>query len=241
MFQKGSLTMKKTTNKVYDIVSKISVWLLTAVLTFLTALTVYVLVCSSRGKTADLFGTVVMKVITGSMEPSIHEGDYIIIKKTDVSSLKEGDIICFYSLDEAIYNIPNTHRITGITDNGEFITKGDACTSEDSARVPADRIIGKYSGKSRFLRWINSFVSVKKLLLIFTFLPLLTITICEAVTVARLGMKCLSEKEELISQERERLFREAVEREKKRLAETGLPSDAVSSDEINAQKKNEGN
>lgn len=231
--------MKKTKNKAYDVVSKISTGILASVLFLMTILTAYVLICNSQGKTASLFGTVIMKVITGSMEPSIHEGDYIIIKKTDVSSLKEGDIICFYSQDEAIYNIPNTHRITGITDKGEFITKGDACTSDDSARVPVDRIIGKYSGKSRFLRWINSFVSVKKLLLIFTFLPLLTITICEAVTVVKLGMKCLSEKEELISQEKERLFREAVEREKKRLAETGLPADAFSSEDINTQQKNE--
>ena len=52
-------------------------------------------------------------------------------------------------------------------------------------------------------------------------------------------MKCLSEKEELISQEKERLFREAVEREKKRLAETGLPADAFSSEDINTQQKNE--
>ena len=48
------------------------------------------------------------------MEPSIHEGDYIYIKKTDTDSLKAGDIISFYSQDDSIKGEINTHRISEV-------------------------------------------------------------------------------------------------------------------------------
>lgn len=48
------------------------------------------------------------------MEPSIHEGDYIYIKRTDTDSLKAGDIISFYSQDDSIKGEINTHRISEV-------------------------------------------------------------------------------------------------------------------------------
>ena len=60
------------------------------------------------------------------MEPSIHEGDYIYIKRTDTDSLKAGDIISFYSQDDSIKGEINTHRISEVLSDGTFVTKGDA-------------------------------------------------------------------------------------------------------------------
>ena len=67
----------------------------------------------------------VLKVVSGSMEPSIHEGDYIYIKKTDTDSLKAGDIISFYSQDDSIKGEINTHRISEVLSDGTFVTKGE--------------------------------------------------------------------------------------------------------------------
>ena len=73
-----------------------------AVFAALLSVTVYIMVCGCIGKTASIFGYSVLKVVSGSMEPSIHEGDYIYIKRTDTDSLKAGDIISFYSQDDSI-------------------------------------------------------------------------------------------------------------------------------------------
>lgn len=76
------------------------------------------------------------------MEPSIHEGDYIYIKRTDTDSLKAGDIISFYSQDDSIKGEINTHRISEVLSDGTFVTKGDANKTEDSVTVQKDSIIG---------------------------------------------------------------------------------------------------
>lgn len=217
--------MEKSKGGVKKAVSKALGIALTAVTVLLMAAVIYIMVCNMQGKTASFFGTGIMKVVTGSMEPSIHEGDYIIVKKTDTDALKEGDIICFYSQDSDIYGRPNTHRIIEIADDGSFVTKGDANQSADEQTVSPDSVIGRYEGKSRLLRWINSFADGKKLLMLLVIIPMTAMAVYEALTVARLGAQCAAEKQEKLAQEKERLFREAVEREKQRLAEEGLPED----------------
>ena len=111
------------------------------------------------------------------MEPSIHEGDYIYIKKTATDSLKAGDIISFYSQDDSIKGEINTHRISEVLSDGTFVTKGDANKIEDSVTVQKVSIIGKYYGKLRFFKWLGSFASTKKLLILFVIIP----TVCMAV------------------------------------------------------------
>lgn len=213
--------MEENKGGALNIAKKIAGGAAAAVVAALLALTVYIMICNMRGQVADVFGVSIMKVVSGSMEPSIHVGDYILIKKADVSQLKEGDIICFYSRDEEIYGMPNTHRIAEIADDGSFITKGDANPVEDSVTVTADTIIGRYEGKVRFLRWLNSFASGKKLLMLLVIIPMTLVAFYEAVTIARLKEKCDLEKEQKAEEEKQRLIREAVEREKKKLYEQG--------------------
>ena len=91
-----------------------------AVLIIITMLTAYIMISNMQNKPAVLFGRSIVKAVSGSMEPSIHSGDYIMIEKTDSSELKAGDIICFYSHDSAIYGMLNTHRIVRILDDGRI-------------------------------------------------------------------------------------------------------------------------
>ncbi len=78
-----------------------------------------------------------MEVVSGSMEPTIHVGDLIVIHTKDVS-YSEGDIVTFYDTNEAFV----THRIMSI-DDGLMITKGDNNNSEDQP-IPISQIVGKY-------------------------------------------------------------------------------------------------
>ena len=116
--------MAENKSRVLKTVKRIVLITLAAVLAVIISLTVYIMICSASGKVAEVFGTSVLKVVSGSMEPSISEGDYIIVRKTDAGELEEGDIICFYSKDSKIYGMPNTHRIVRILPDGSFVTSG---------------------------------------------------------------------------------------------------------------------
>ena len=211
--------------------------ILAAALTALVALTVYIMVCNMRGEVAGVFGVSVVKVVTGSMEPSIHVGDYIVLKQTDPDELRAGDVICFYSRDSAIYGKPNTHRIVSVLDDGSFVTKGDANPISDTVTVSPETIIGKYDGKAGFLRWIDSFSSVKKLILIAVIVVLAAAAIYEVRTIAGITSEYREQRKE---SEKQKLIREAIDREKQRLYEQGgvpITDETSSADRQEAEKK----
>lgn len=210
-----------------------------AVFAVLLSVTVYIMVCGCTGKTASFFGYSVLKVVSGSMEPSIHEGDYIYIKKIDTDSLRAGDIISFYSQDESIKGEINTHRISEVLGDGTFITKGDANKAEDSVRVQKDSVIGKYCGKLRFFRWLGSFASSKKLLMLLVIIPTVCMAVYEIKTIAEI--KIYSSREEALKaaeEEKERLMREAVEKEVQRLKMQ--ENDKKEANSVESRKDNEG-
>jgi len=183
----------------------------------LLSVTVYIMVCGCIGKTASIFGYSVLKVVSGSMEPSIHEGDYIYIKRTDTDSLKAGDIISFYSQDDSIEGEINTHRISEVLSDGTFVTKGDANKIEDSVTVQKVTIIGKYYGKLRFFKWLGSFASGKKLLMLLVILPTVCMAVYEVKTIAEIKIYSREEALKAAEKEKEKLMREAVEKEVQRL------------------------
>lgn len=101
-----------------------------------------------KGNAPAVFGYRILHVISGSMEPAIEKGSYIIIKETDSEKLRIGEIITFISQEPAIYGMYNTHRIYDIckdTYTGEtlFITKGDAYEDTDGYPVTKEQIVGK--------------------------------------------------------------------------------------------------
>ena len=205
----------------------------------LLGVTVYIMVCGCTGRTASFFGYSVLKVVSGSMEPSIHQGDYIYIRKTDTDSLRVGDIISFYSQDDSIKGEINTHRISKVTEDGTFITKGDANRTEDSVTVPKDSVIGKYCGKLRFFRWLGSFASGKKLLMLLVILPTVCMAAYEVKTIAKI--KIYSSREEALKaaeEEKEKLMREAVEKEVQRLKM--LENEKKEANSVESGKDNEG-
>ncbi|WP_296691298.1 signal peptidase I [Ruminococcus sp.] len=201
--------------------SKIANIIVAVITAVALAFVVYVMVCSARGKAVNVFGKSVLKVVTGSMEPSIHTGDYIIVEKADVSALSDGDIITFYSDQSDIKDKLITHRIIGKNPDGTYITKGDANPVQDSTGVREECIVGKYTRKSRFFIWVNSFVDLKKLLLILVVVPMTLIALYEAKTVMKIGKEAAESSREEADRKREAAVRAAIEREKRRLEEMG--------------------
>lgn len=179
--------------------------------------TCYIMISSTKGRVANLFGKSILRVVSGSMEPTIYAGDYILVEKIDCDQLQEGDIITFYSEDDSIYGMPNTHRIVSVNEDGSFVTKGDANSIADETTVTPDRLIGKYSGKLRFFRWLSSFQSVKKLVLMGVIILLLIMSVYECNTIFKISRLSDEEKKKRTELEKEKLIREAVEKEKQRL------------------------
>lgn len=177
----------------------------------------YIMVCSAKGKPVNVFGRSLLTVVTGSMEPSLHTGDYIYVKKVPPDELEVGDVITFRSEEGDVSGKLVTHRIIEITPEGDFVTKGDANTIADSKRIRQDQIIGKYTGKAKFFKWINSFADRRKLLLILVIIPMTLIALYEVRTISKLG-ETVREKQEADSENMEKLMREAIDKEKERLA-----------------------
>ena len=104
-----------------------------------------------------LFGFAFLIVGTGSMEPEIQIGEFILIKET--SKYKSGDIITFKDKDEYLI----THRIIDIKEK-EVLTKGDNNDLEDEW-IASEKIEGKVVFKSEILG--NFFIYYLKPILFF--------------------------------------------------------------------------
>lgn len=142
------------------------------------------IVAISKGFHPSIGGYEMLRVLTPSMEPALHENSMIIIKHTAEENLKEGDIITFVSEDPAVMGFYVTHRIYMIVDEKDgsrtYITKGDANTSEDLYTVRYDDIAGKYVKTVPFSKVIGSFIAKlanNKIYFIFIILPIIIVLI----------------------------------------------------------------
>ena len=138
------IQIKKTVG-VLKIAAKVFWWGATVLVALLI---VSIIGAKVKGEIPYFCGYSVMNIISGSMEDKIPSGTYILIKKTDASEIKKGDIICFYSDDPAIKGYPNTHTVVKDPIHGangiEFVTKGEANPEEDKYTAKGDKLIGKY-------------------------------------------------------------------------------------------------
>ena len=196
---------------------------------------IYVTICTATGKPVDIFGYSVLRVETGSMEPTLHVGDYIIVQRRDPDTIRVDDIISFYSEDPEINGMLVTHRVASLNSDGTFTTIGDANPVTDTTAVRSEMIMGVYVRKSVFYMWLGSFADTSKLFMLIVLIPLTLVSIYELTTVIKIGKNIHEETEEDREKaEREaiedykRRMREAIDAEKKRLEEEGYDPDAGS-------------
>lgn len=84
----------------------------------------------------NFFGYSIFEVQTGSMEPVISPGDWIVVKLTD--DIKLNDIITYKLNNDFI-----THRVVEVYSDG-YVTKGDANNAKDDS-INSKQIIGVVS------------------------------------------------------------------------------------------------
>ena len=137
----------RDSGKTKKILKRVSSVLITALIAAMVLAVIYFMYCNITGKVAFIGKYAAVKVLTPSMEPTIPAGSYIIAEKTDADSVREGDVIMFYSRDPAIYGKINTHRVVQIvedTSGRRFVTRGDNNPGNDTSPVYDEDVIGRY-------------------------------------------------------------------------------------------------
>ena len=128
-------------------------------------------VYSGKSKVVSLFGYSGLSVVSGSMEPEISIGDYIIVKKPKIEDINTRSIITYEKEDVLI-----THRVVRINDDGSYVTKGDANNVEDDGDVKFENIIGVCAFNIPLLGTILLFIK-SNIYYIIGFLILVSISI----------------------------------------------------------------
>ncbi|MDD2376715.1 MAG: signal peptidase I [Clostridia bacterium] len=130
--------------KQFKIILNILIWVFIVIA---AAITIISLNTKEKG-VSNFFGYIPLSIQSASMEPAIYTGDLIISEKSDVKTLKEGDVISFFSIEKEKVVII-THRIKEAkNDKGvlSFVTKGDNNELIDEKEVAPGDIVSKFDG-----------------------------------------------------------------------------------------------
>jgi len=102
-----------------------------------------------------LFGFKPMTVLSDSMTPALNRGDLIYYQATPREEIVVGDIVCFGKNNEIV-----CHRVTEISEEGHFITKGDSIESIDEGFLDYYQIEGRVApNKVPILGYVVRFIS----------------------------------------------------------------------------------
>ncbi len=198
------------------ILSKILNWIFIILVICSAGVLVFVTMQTVQGKPVVIQHKSVMQIVTGSMFPTLKVGDCVIVEQVSSATLRTGDIIAYVSEANDIFGLTVMHRIKECLPDGNFIVQGDANPVPDALPVRPDQIQGKYIRKSAFFTWLTSFADLKKILLLFVMGLTSYTALYEVRTVMQVGREIKQESKE---EYQERLIREAIEKEKQRLAE----------------------
>ncbi len=158
-----------------------SVVTMLSIAVFLFALVVIVSVMRTpKGEPPMIFGRTMLQVASPSMEPELKIGTVVMVKRADITEIKEGDIISFYTRDPDIYNSVVTHRVVAAERDGKntvLFTKGDANPTRDAYSVKSNQLIGRVTGISNIIGSFVMLLSYKWVFALFITVPALYIVI----------------------------------------------------------------
>lgn len=189
--------------KVLNIIEKI----VTAIIVVFTVFVMIFTIISFNtvGKDRMLFGYKPYIVLSDSMSGVFDVGDIVVSKQTDVSKLKEGDIISFRSIDPNNYDTVVTHKIKGETEyEGQkaFVTYGVSTGIEDEYSVPADRVIGEYQFRLPKMGYFFQFLKTPMGYFVFIFIPFMLLIGSEAVRFFKLWKQYKAEQAAMLEEQK---------------------------------------
>lgn len=154
----------------------------TAVLILSVLLCLYVTVNTLVTGYTSFFGFSLFRVVTGSMEPTIHVGAVLVCQATDIEDIGVGDVICFRSRESSHYGYIVTHRVVSVQKDSDgtilLESRGDANYSSDRYYVRSENLIGRvrwHTGDEGVFTKMLEFLSGKFGFLLFIAVPVLVI------------------------------------------------------------------
>lgn len=195
-----------------------------SVLIIIGAVGVLIIVLMTKpGETPSIGGYMALRVTTGSMAPTYDVDTLIVVKKTDPSKVKEGDVISFYSSDPALNGAVNTHRVVAVKqEDGHYTyqTKGDGNNAVDPYEADGDYLLGTVVASSLFLGKLVRLVSNPLIFILIIIIPLVVMLFVNLIRTISYAKKIAKEEEEAA-------VREMVEqiKEKKTVKEDGDKQD----------------
>lgn len=191
---------------IYGIINTVSIFIIMA-----AVLVLCMVVMTEPGKPPEIFGHTVLRITTGSMEPTYPVDTLIVVKKTDPAKIQEGDVISFYSADPALNGAVNTHRVVSVRQEGEqwiYTTKGDGNNVTDPYEVKSGTLLGKVIFASVTLGKLSRLTANPLVFIPVILLPLAVILITNLIRTVSLAGKIAKEEEERAVKEAVQSIRE---------------------------------
>ena len=191
---------------VFTIINIISILVIAAAVFVLL-----VVLITAPGKPPSIMGYTVLRITTGSMAPTYDIDTMIVVKKTEPSQIREGDVITFYSTDPALEGSLNTHRVVSISQEGDgyvYVTKGDNNNVVDAYDVPSGNLLGKVVGSSLILGKLSRLCANPLVFIPIILVPLAIILISNLVRTVAYTRKIMKDEEQAAIQEAIRKLRE---------------------------------
>ena len=201
--------------KVLKIIRSIVVWLMVILAVGMMIFTVVSVSTFDRAD-RDLFGYKAFIVLTDSMSKTdFNAGDLVLVKETDPSTLKEGDIIAYISQNTENYGETVTHKIRELTvdANGEpgFVTYGTTTDTDDETIVTYPYVLGKYEAHIPKAGTFFQFLKTTPGYIVCILIPFLLLILCEGIRCIRLFRKYKAEQQAELQRERDKIESERAE------------------------------
>lgn len=202
--------------KVLNVVKSVLVWI---VLVISVGMMIFTLISVNTFNKNDrsIFGFKFFVVQTDSMSATHFDaGDVIISQEVDITTLKEGDVITFVSMNPTSMNETITHRIREVTRDAEgnlaFVTYGTTTDTNDEAL--ATMVIGQYRFKLPKVGYFFQFLKTTPGYIICILVPFLLLMLSQGVNCIRLFKRYRAEQMEGLKAEREQIETEREESRK---------------------------
>ena len=201
--------------KAFSIIKTTLVWLVVLLAVSMMIFTVISVTTFNRND-RTLFGYKMYIVNSDSMAATdFNAGDLILVKETDPSKLRPGDIITFMSQDANSFGETITHKIRKLTTDAEgnpgFITYGTTTDTDDQTVVTYPYVLGQYQGRIPVLGRFFNFLKSTPGYFVCIFIPFMLIILYEGVRFFNLFRRYKKEQMEEMQAEKDRLEAEKAE------------------------------
>ena len=195
--------------KILGIIKSILVWIFVI---FAVSMTIFTVISVNTFNRNDrsILGYKAYIVNTDSMSKTdFKAGDLILVKETDPSTLKAGDIITYMSQNSESFGETITHKIRKVTTdsrgNPGFITYSTTTDQDDDTIVTYMYVLGKYEKTIPDIGTFFNFMKTPQGYMLCIFVPFMLLIIYQAVNFVMVFRRYKREQLEELNAEKERI------------------------------------